>query len=47
MTSPARVDYSLTESALSPFPAEPVHIGHTYIRERDYSACQTDMGAFR
>src|SRR5271170_5631274 len=24
MTSPERVDYSLTESALSPFPAEPV-----------------------
>src|SRR5215469_13870530 len=26
MTLPERADYSLTESALSPFPAEPAHI---------------------
>ncbi len=25
MTLPERADYSLTESALSPFPAEPAH----------------------
>jgi hypothetical protein len=51
MTLPERANYSLTESALSPFPAEPAHqnilLAHRETLQRDWIVPDNQVGDFR